>query len=106
MVRNCTQLGNQIRGLLAEYGIIVPLHLHQLWTHTPQLTSFAQELFAALYAELCSIDERITAMERHIQQAFHREEACQKMAEIGGVEPEEGHPRQHQRFRAKGRVVR
>lgn len=28
LVSNRTQLGNQIRGLLAEYGIIVPLHLH------------------------------------------------------------------------------
>jgi transposase len=28
-----TQLGNQIRGLLAEYGIIVPLHLSQVRMH-------------------------------------------------------------------------
>src|ERR1700761_7864851 len=64
LVGNRTQLGNQIRGLRAEYGIIVPLHLHQLrrkmieLTSEPQaeLTVFAQELFESLYAELCSID--------------------------------------------------
>jgi len=95
LVGNRTQLGNQIRGLLAEYGIIIPLHLHQLRKELieltsephPQLTPFAQELFGSLYAELCSIDERIAAIERRIQQVFHREEACQKIAEIEGVGP-------------------
>lgn len=95
LVGNRTQLSNQIRGLLAEYGIVVPLHLSYLrkqlseLTSEPhlQLTPFAQELFASLYAELCSIDERITAMERRVQQAFHREEACQKIAEVEGVGP-------------------
>jgi transposase len=95
LVGNRTQLGNQIRGLLAEYGIIVPLHLHQLRKKLielasephPQLTPFAQELCGSLYAELCSIDERIAAMERRMQPVFHREEACQKIAEIEGVGP-------------------
>jgi transposase len=95
LVGNRTQLGNQIRGLLAEYGIIVPLHLHRLRKQLieltsephPQLTPFAQELFASLYAELCSIDERIATMERRIEQIFHREEACQKIAEVEGVGP-------------------
>ena len=56
LVGNRTQFGNQIRGLLAEYGIIVPLHLHQLRRKLieltsephPQLTAFAQEFFASL----------------------------------------------------------
>lgn len=33
------QLGNQIRGLLAEYAIIVPLHLSQGRLHFPALLS-------------------------------------------------------------------
>lgn len=72
LVGNRTQLGNQIRGLLAEYGIIVPLYLHQLRKKLieltsephPQLTPFAQELFGSLYAELCSVDEQIATMEQ------------------------------------------
>jgi transposase len=95
LVANRTQLGNQIRGLLAEYGIIVPLHLHQLRRKLveltsephPELTAFAQELFASLYAELHSIDEQIMAMEQRIQQAFQRDEACQKIADVEGVGP-------------------
>jgi transposase len=77
-----------VRGLLAEYGIIVPLHLSQLRKQLvhlttephPQLSSFAQELFLSLYEELCSIDERLDDLERRIQKAFQKEEACQKVA--------------------------
>lgn len=95
LVGSRTQLGNQIRGLLAEYGIIIPLHLSHLrkqlveLTSEPhdQLTAFAQELFASLYAEFCSIDERIEAMEKRIQQAFQRAEACQTIAQVEGVGP-------------------
>jgi transposase len=90
-----TQLGNQIRGLLAEYGIIVPLHLSQLRLHLsalldgphPQLTSFAQELFASLYEELCAIDDRVEAMQARISRVFADHEACQKIAEVEGVGP-------------------
>jgi|SRR5579875_2869268 len=47
---------NQVRALLAEYGIIVPLHLSQLRLHLvglldephPQLTPLAQELFSPM----------------------------------------------------------
>jgi transposase len=95
LVGNRTQLGNQIRGLLAEYGIIVPLHLSQLRKQLieltsephPQLTAFAQQLFASLYEELRHIDEQIVAMEKRIQEAFQREEACQKIGKVEGVGP-------------------
>lgn len=95
LVGNRTQLGNQIRGLLAEYGIVIPLHLSQLrrylieLTSQPhaQLTPFAQELFVSQYEELCSLDERIASMEKRIQDAFHREEACQRIAQVEGVGP-------------------
>ncbi len=51
-----TQLGNQIRGLLAEYGMILPLHLSEVRKRLPELfsedhpllTSFSRELFAYL----------------------------------------------------------
>ncbi len=75
LVGSRTQLGNQIRGLLAEYGIVLPLHLNQVRQKLPLifsedhplLTSFSRELFASLYEELCTLDERIQAMEAKIQ---------------------------------------
>ena len=84
-----------MRGLLAEYGIVVPLHLSQLRKQLvelateahPQLTPFAQELFVSLYEELRSIDQRLDDMETRIQRAFQHEESCQKIAEVEGVGP-------------------
>jgi transposase len=95
LLGNRTQLGNQIRELLAEYGIIVPLHLSQLRLHLialldephPQLTPLAQELFRSLYEELCAVDQRIEAMQVRISRVFASQEACQKIAEVEGVGP-------------------
>lgn len=95
LVANRTQVGNQIRGLLAEYGIVVPLHLAHLrkqlieLTSEPhsQLTEFAQRLFADLYDELRALDDRIAAMEKQIQEAFAADEACQRIAQVEGVGP-------------------
>lgn len=69
LVGSRTQLGNQIRGLLAEYGIVLPLHLNQIRQKLPLifsedhplLTAFSRELFTSLYEELCTLDERIQA---------------------------------------------
>ncbi len=95
LVGSCTQLGNQIRGLLAEYGIILPLHLNQVREQLPimfsedhpLLTSFSRELFASLYEELCTLDERIQAMETRIQRVFSTNDRCQRIAAIEGVGP-------------------
>lgn len=95
LIGNRTQLGNQIRGLLAEYGIILPLHLSQVRSQLPDLlseehpllTSFSRELFASLYEELCALDQRIQAMEERIQRVFTSNEQCQRIAAIEGVGP-------------------
>ena len=57
LIGSRTQLGNQIRGLLAEYGIILALHLSEVRKQLPELfsedhpllTSFSREFFASLY---------------------------------------------------------
>jgi len=95
LIGSRTQLGNQIRGLLAEYGIILPLHLNQVRAQLPALfseehallTGFSRELFASLYEELCALDQRIQAMEDRLQRVFTSNEQCQKIAAIEGVGP-------------------
>jgi transposase len=95
LIGSRTQLGNQIRGLLAEYGLVLPLHLSQVRKQLPALfaedhpllTAFSRELFASLYEELCAIDQRIQAMEERIQRVFRANEQCQKIAAVEGVGP-------------------
>ena len=92
LIGSRTQLGNQIRGLLAEYGIILPLHLSQLRMELPALfseehpllSSFARELFAGLYDELCAVDQRIHSLEERIRAVFQSQALCQKIAAVEG----------------------
>src|SRR4051795_8884532 len=66
LIGSRTQIGNQIRGLLAEYGIVLPQHLTQLRSALPQLideretrlSDFAKRLFSSLYEELRTLDQR------------------------------------------------
>ena len=99
LVANRTQVGNQVRGLLAEYGIIVPLHLFHLRKQLveltaeahSQLTPFAQELFVTLYDELCALDERIEAMEKRMQQALSKRRSLSKDCTGGRSRPGDCH---------------
>lgn len=87
-----TQLVNQIRGLLAEYGIVLPQHVGQLRSGLPavledaenQLTSLGRRLFRGLYEELAELEEKVEAADRQIQLAFQGHEDCQR---IGAVDP-------------------
>ncbi len=90
-----TQLGNQIRGLLSEYGIVLPQHLSQVRQALPQsieeseprLSDSAKRLFADLYDELQALEERILAMDSKLQEAFQQDVLCQRIAAVKGVGP-------------------
>jgi transposase len=90
-----TQLVNQIRGLLAEYGIVLPQHPGQVRRGLPavledaenQLTGFGRELFQSLYEELVQLDEKIGDADDRIQIAFQRIPDCQRIAAVEGVGP-------------------
>jgi transposase len=90
-----TQLCNQVRGLLSEYGIDIPLHLSQLRKalvevideHEQRLTDSAKSLFASLYEELRALDTRIDELEGRVNQAFRRDPLCQRIAEVEGIGP-------------------
>lgn len=95
MIGSRTQLGNQIRGLLAEYGIVLPLHLSQVRTALPQLieeddpllSAFGRQLLAALYEELCALEQRINKVEEQVQQIHRSNALCQKIAAVEGIGP-------------------
>lgn len=90
-----TQLGNQIRGLLGEYGIDLPLHLSHLRKALPQLideeeirlSASVKRLFASLYDELVALDKRIAAIDLSIHAAFQQNMLCQRISEVEGVGP-------------------
>jgi transposase len=90
-----TQLINQIRGLLAEYGIVLPQHPGQVRSGLPavledaqnQLTGFGRELFQSLYEELAQLDQKITDADARIQIAFRNHPDCRQISAVEGVGP-------------------
>ena len=90
-----TQLINQIRGLLAEYGIVLPLHPGHVRSGLPtvledaenQLSGLGRQLFRSLYEELAQIDEKIADADDRIQIAFQSTPDCRRIAAVEGVGP-------------------
>jgi transposase len=90
-----TALVNQIRGLLHEYGIVLPQGIRQVRSRLPELledgenalTMFSRELFADLYDEFRCLDERVAGMERKIQWLFRHSEVCRRIARVEGIGP-------------------
>lgn len=90
-----TALGNQIRGLLLEYGVPIGLSLITLRQRLPailddeqnELTPRTRSLFRELYDELLDLEGKIAFVERKINQIFKASEPCQRLAQIQGVGP-------------------
>ncbi len=95
IIKSRTALTNQIRGLLAEYGIVIPMQIQNIRNKLPEilenaendLTSFSRELFASLYNDMVNIDERIEKCNKKIKFIFEANEQCKKISEIEGVGP-------------------
>lgn len=90
-----TQLANQVRGLLMEYGIVLPQHVGRLRRGLPEiledgsngLTAFARRLFASLYDELVDLDGKIEAVEEQVRAVYEASEPCQRVAAVEGIGP-------------------
>jgi transposase len=95
MVSSRTALANQIRGLLSEYGIVLPQRVSQLRRGLPviledatnELTAFSRRLFASLHDELLSLEEKIAALDKQIEAVHRTSEPCQRVAAVEGIGP-------------------
>jgi transposase len=95
LVRARTAQGNQIRGLLAEFGYVIPKGRRHLESHIPEiledaengLAGMSRELFARLLEHLRHLDTQVLALEARIK-AWHREDAAsQRLEKIPGIGP-------------------
>lgn len=88
-----TQLANQVRGLLMEYGIILPRQIGQLRRGLPEiledesneLTSLSRRLLVSLYHELVDLDSKIEQMEKELRVLYAASEPCQRIAAVEGI---------------------
>lgn len=88
-------LVNQVRGLLAEYGIVINKGVSAVRKRLPDileeaengLTMRSRELFAGLLEELRLLDERLKQSEKQIETSNQGNEICQRLDEILGIGP-------------------
>ena len=95
LVRTRTALGNEIRGLLGEFGIVAPQGMGQLRRALPLIAEDTEnglmERFKVLLAELADefrqIDERIGKHDQRIQAHAREDARMRRLLAIEGIGP-------------------
>jgi transposase len=95
VVKNRTALANQIRGLLHEYGVVMPSGISRLRAQLPLiledaengLSDLCRELIHELYQRLRTLDEQVGQYDQRIQQVFKQDERCQRLGQVEGIGP-------------------
>lgn len=95
LVQERTSLSNQVRGLLLEYGITIPLGITQVRRELPRiledaengLPDLSRSVFAERYQRLIELDRQVRHYEREIKQLAKQSEAAQRVMKLEGVGP-------------------
>ena len=94
-VKARTAQANQIRGLLSEFGVVIPQGIHSIMKRIPEiledgengLPGTMRNLLERLTENLKEMDRQADELEKQIQ-LWHREnEASRRLAEIPGIGP-------------------
>jgi transposase len=91
-----TKMHNQLRGLLAEYGIAIAKGTHHLHQALPtvfdreqenELTVAFKEMLEMQYHLLVSLEQQITTYEKKIKVIAKTNEACREVQQVEGIGP-------------------
>ena len=95
LVSKRTSLSNQIRGLLAEYGIVIPEGIRNVRKRLPEiledaennLSMIARSVFHQQYEELADTDQRVNSLTKQITEISNTQEQCQRFKTVFGIGP-------------------
>ena len=95
LVKARTAQGNQIRGVLAEFGIVIPKGLAHIQERMPEILEDAdnglpgmmRHLLERLTKRLKELDEGVSTLEQEIQRWHRENEASRKLAAVRGIGP-------------------
>ena len=95
LVHNRTALSNQIRGLLAEYGLVTPKGLAHLKKSLPifledaenELSAFTRRYFLDLQEELDGLIQKIVLLDKEIMVISKENVVCQRLTTMNGIGP-------------------
>lgn len=89
-----TKISNQVRGLLAEYGQVIPRGMSQLKRALPRLfdrqvenglSKIMKELLETQYHLLLTIDKNIGDCDTTLKEITKNDERCQRLMEVEGI---------------------
>lgn len=93
-VKARTAQGNQIRGLLTEFGIVVPMGVKHLTDRVPRLVDEATGLTGTFKHLIARLLEHFKELDRHVEEieaqirVWHRSsEASQRLEKVPGIGP-------------------
>jgi len=94
VMKQRTAQANQIRGLLAEYGIVITLGISQLKkmpeileNNKHKLTPKSEAIFMRLYEQFKSYEAQIDVYDKEIQQQANSDPMCLEIQKIDGIGP-------------------
>jgi len=90
-----TAKSNQIRGLVAEYGLVAPLTLRALRAAIPcwledadnGLTTHFRSLLHGVWTDLVALDDRVLDLDRQIEKLAKSNEVTRRLQQLRGVGP-------------------
>jgi transposase len=90
-----TAKANQIRGLVAEYGLVAPQHLRALraaipcWLEDAEngLTDHFRSLLHGVWSDLTALDDRVLELDRAIRKLANSNEVTRRLQQLRGVGP-------------------
>jgi len=95
LITQRTAKANQIRGLVAEYGLVAPKRLSSLRTAIPcwledaenGLTADFRSLLHGVWDDLLILDDRVGEMDKLIKRLAENHEECVRLQQLRGVGP-------------------
>lgn len=84
---------NHARGLLAEYGIVLPQGPWRFAAQAPlavenaALSDLGRELFTELLDQLSDVNSRVAKLDAKISEICREREDCRRLSELPGVGP-------------------
>ena len=93
LITQRTGLINHIRGLLGEYGVVIPVGAFRFRKDIRNavtdaaLSSLAKQNFDALISEFEALDKRVAEIDRKLVAICRTDERCKRLASLPGVGP-------------------
>lgn len=95
LITGRTRLVNQIRGLLAEHGIVIARDIGKLRRslgdivagNEDGLNDLIRALIGELQMELAELDQRIASCDRRVRELYRSSDLCQRLGKIEGIGP-------------------